>query len=683
MRIRSTTVVLSLVLASLTVPAAPAAASFVVTAPLYGTTWVVDYGDCHHIAPVSEDEGWGTVILTRTDDVIDVDVTAAPLTRNEVAHYAIEAWEHPSRCGGPPLATPDLTVGEDGVGTGGFTLTLPAGGPLPGEPVLGDGIGTEKLVVAVTLTSPDFGWGFILSTQPIPVNPGDDLVPDFTAAPERSGRDMGLDASASRVPVGVPVTYRWDFDNDGADDAEGLVPHWTDPEPGPHDVKLTIVAGDRSADTVKQVKVPYDTVVVLLNGIDPTGLAPDKDADEWVAAPGAFQQLLYSLGCAEPWTGAITRQCNDQERARLFWSPYSYLGPDGSGPPLPYGGRDTHKPLSLTSANLGRQLDEIWEEHPHANIVLIGHSEGGTVAARWAADNSRTDIPVVTLDSMLYGFWPEDRDTLLPAEDIINYCGGSDANNVLVGDTTLPEEFRTNFQRACTRLWSLAGFRSDVSYDWRATRAFGQDGNLAHGDPLTILSAVNRWDIVAPPWWNVSPRSAGNLIVTCREEGRKTGHSCIRTWSEETGVVFAAIGDVVTAAMDAAKDLEPTSPVRARRLWNHSPAQFAGFQTAISVPEDGEIVAVGEWGTGAGADAGTLHCTPADHIAPDRVVVASDQWQAKSYVVFWRAGPEADVKSSRVRVLPYDDTTTFEALVTDTVLNGFQNPCPPAPPPGE
>lgn len=581
-------------------------------------------------------------------------------------------------------AVGDINAGWNGITQGGWLILQEVkntdGDDLP-----------DHLDVCPYDAGPASNNGCPLPPEPTPQPTPGTVTADFTSDPKESGRAMRLDASASKVPSGATASYEWDFDADGDIDETSSVPvvDHVYSDTGRRDARLVVRAGGGSDEVTKPVDVPYDTVLVLLNGIEPTGIALKKSPYEIVGAATNYAQILNSLGCTTPYTSArITRQCNDGTKARLYWSPYSYLGPNGRLAPKPYGGGDTFKPLSVTSAYLGQQIAQIRLEHPDANIVLVGHSEGGTVASRWAADSHSDTTPVITLDSMPYGFWPEDKSSSWP-EDVANFCGPSRAGNALVGNEILSTGYQAYFQTVCSGTWAAfggagdAGYRSDVSYDWRGHRVFGQDGNLSHAVPLTLFNAVNRFDLIAPPWWDVSPLSDGNKIVTCVEQGvNKTGHSCIRELSLDTADVFSGVTGVLQAALDAAEDLRTPTLSEARSGWGatSNPAQFGGFTTTIKVPAGSTIVALGEWGRGDGADAGKLTCLTPQHTAPNEITVTSADWRARSYVVYWRGNRGNDMRS-RVRVLPYSDATEFTANISGSdglIYRGAQ--CAPPPP---
>ena len=81
---------------------------------------------------------------------------------------------------------------------------------------------------------------------------------------------------------------------------------------------------------------------------------------------------------------------------------YSYRYPD-----LTYGRCDTSQPIADSARRLDHQVRDLAERHPAARFLLVGHSLGGVVASRWAADAApdllAKTAAVVTLDSPLQG----------------------------------------------------------------------------------------------------------------------------------------------------------------------------------------------------------------------------------------------------------------------------------------
>ncbi|WP_322760503.1 PKD domain-containing protein [Frankia sp. Cr2] len=629
----------------------------------------------------SHNEPAGSVTVTRAESQITVGINV-----NDNLYpsqpFTVEAWEEAPGCyPDNDLVVPGvgLTTDAGGSGSTSFTLPLPYVQHFPnGSTVtMGDGIGTERLIVVLD-RSGSTGAGDSYASDPIPLPAIDqhDVTADFASQSESTGRATRFDASASSVPAGSTATYYWDF-GDGTPVVSASTPVITHTysytNTGARNVSLTVASslGIRNT-TTKQVKVPVDTVLVLLNGIAPLGVASKKGAYEQVGGD-TYRDLLAFLGCGNVPADSVTEQCNDGAGARLFWSPFSYLGPNGQAAPLPYGGADTHKPLATTAQYLDDQVRQIRAKHPDANLIFVGYSEGGTVAARWAAARDSYSTPVITLDSMLYGFWPENRSTST-AEDIADYCGTSRGDNRVA----TPGPTNVLFYTVCNS-WTLGGFRSDVSYDWRAERVFGTAGDFSRVGPLQLFNATNRNDVVAPPWWNVSPLADGHKVVSCLETDQlKHGHGCILQFPAAQAV-FSGITGVVAKSLGSAKELKAPSAAESVEGWGDSDhiQQFSGFTTGISVPNKASIVAVAEWGQGEGAAVSQLTCVVKPAVPVQTVDLQSTNWRSHSYVVFWRPSTLPVVMASRVRVLPFADTTRFQAQVSapDLGLLFTSNPC--------
>ncbi|MEU9886123.1 hypothetical protein [Sphaerisporangium sp. NPDC051011] len=660
-----------------------------VTAPLHRVGGV----DCAG-HPQQQEAGTVTVVLTEQSMEVTVNVTD---DLHPSQAFSVEGWEEAPGCySDNALKIDGVVLTTDGSGSGSTTFTLPLpwtrNMPGGGTVVLGDGAGTERLVLVLDRSGSTTGED-TYSAGPIDLGfPSTIVEARYTAEPHEFARKIHFDASGSVVPAGAEAEYRWIFAR-GEERRSGLGPvidYDYGDSTAPIEVTLTVSARGVSDTASGSAGVPADTVVIFLKGIGPYGLtggedsSPTKDsAWKQVAGQNSFGGVLTALGCADLSPGrTLTKQCNTTDRSRLFWSPFSYRGLNEQGMPNPYGGRDTWVPLSVSSGHLDTQIGKIHEERPEADIVLVGYSEGGTVATRWAADRTvghrspgrRT--PVITLDSMPYGFWPDDRNTP-QAEDKANYCGPTSEKNQVATPRLegLPWD---EFLLLCTAGWPHRGFRSDVSYDWRGQRSFGQDGAVPRATSLQLFSATNREDLVAPPWWNVSPYAARNTIVSCGSA--LFGHKCVLS---DAGV-HERILNVVTATMAAAEERRPPEINETAPAWGEStPAEkLAGFTTEISVPANGRVAAVGEWGRGDGAGARTLTCVDFTARAPGTVVVTSDDWRARSYVVFWYRKPASPAKPevlmrSQVRVLPYLDTKAFQAQVGKNLgrLNAVENPC--------
>ncbi len=112
-------------------------------------------------------------------------------------------------------------------------------------------------------------------------------VADFAYAPvlPTAGLPVAFDAAASVDFDGGIVRYAWDFDADGAPDAEGVAAGWTFPAAGAHDVVLTVT--DATGLT--------DTAVYTVDVAQPA------------AAPLAPLQAEFAYAPPAPRAGAVVR----------------------------------------------------------------------------------------------------------------------------------------------------------------------------------------------------------------------------------------------------------------------------------------------------------------------------------------------------------------------------------------
>ena len=92
----------------------------------------------------------------------------------------------------------------------------------------------------------------------------------------RTGMDIDFDGGAS-LPSGASLTYKWDFDSDGAYDDTGRTVTWSYPDAGSYEVKLTVSDGTDSNSQSRTVKV------IDADAVDPTADAgsdsPMSDCD--------------------------------------------------------------------------------------------------------------------------------------------------------------------------------------------------------------------------------------------------------------------------------------------------------------------------------------------------------------------------------------------------------------------
>lgn len=412
--------------------------------------------------------------------------------------------------------------------------------------------------------------------------------------------------------------------------------------------------------------VPAETVLVLLPGISQLAV-PIPWVEPAARAREVFGQLLTHLGCDRPvQANALLQACDPATRSRLSWSPYSFRGVDAQDRPRHFADADTHVSLDVLAPYLNGQVAAIRRAKPGARVIFLGYSEGGTVAARWVSTHHSTDTPVVALHAPLFGYWPENRGTPLSAEDHARYCGDSKP-------FALPAPPAAH--HAVCRAWIIptSGFRSAVSYDWRAERVFQPTGGYPGVESLPLLTAGNRDDLVAPVWWTVSPRAAGVRVVSC---GIATnyGHDCLNRRTTVTQPVFDAIRSVVDASLAASGPLDRAAAAQAFGA-SDTPSQFGGISTTIQVPAGARVRSVAEYGTGDGPAVGQLTCVLRPEGQPRSVQVTSQRWAPRALVVRWRQGGNQFDYVSQVRVVPYGTTTAFTANVSAGVRQTTSDIC--------
>ncbi len=110
----------------------------------------------------------------------------------------------------------------------------------------------------VVLRADDGHGGTAVSSFTIHV--ADTILPpnaEFTYTPSspKVGQTVVFDGSLSTDPNGLPLTYQWDFNNDGSTDATGVIAEHVFPEIGNYEVRLTVSNGHLEDSTVKSVSV--------------------------------------------------------------------------------------------------------------------------------------------------------------------------------------------------------------------------------------------------------------------------------------------------------------------------------------------------------------------------------------------------------------------------------------------
>ena len=443
----------------------------------------------------------------------------------------------------------------------------------------------------------------------------------------------------------------------------------------------TDAAGNRAAKSFTVVVTERATVVILIQGIDPAPNytdAPTKDPWTALAAPDVFGPVLSGLGCTKP-IPASRRTTLACEPRNLYWAAYSYAGIDSAGVAKPFRGADTHQPLATSAARLQDLVAAVRRERGQGtNVVVIGFSLGGTVAARWASAYSATDVPVITLTSPVYGMWPDARNTRA-AEDFDWYC-----NPLTGGELAKPFADDVLFQALCPS-WPVStvslgplgflvgGYRSPVSYDWRT----GVFTGPAKARDLLLLNVGNRRDVVAPVFWEVSPDAAAVRLAHCTGD---QGHGCVKALPE----VVAAVARVVAVAREAAETAQRPSRTHVVARFNEGvpdaltrPAQLNGYSVEVRAPAAWTITAIGErvvtYGATAADDSARTTClagATVSRVSASRVRIRWSDWRPHSLVVRFRLGSVPVDLQARARVVPADDAPGNTYVLSLTPLPG-------------
>jgi hypothetical protein len=147
---------------------------------------------------------------------------------------------------------------------------------------------------------------------------------------------------------------------------------------------LLLVAGPSSP---VRAQTPVHRYVMFLAGLCP-----------WTGSDSHCHGTIDAGARARATFGTLIAAMN---RAHLVYTPlwYSYDATRSS-----YTVTQTHESVSVATAALNAQLGTVRAHDSGASFLLIGHSLGGVVAARWAAGHTaRPPAAIITFDSPLRG----------------------------------------------------------------------------------------------------------------------------------------------------------------------------------------------------------------------------------------------------------------------------------------
>lgn len=190
--------------------------------------------------------------------------------------YSVEAFEAVAGCGSDDAADTGSRLFTDSNGNGFAVITLPLPHATLGGATLGDGVGSEELVVVldIFLSATVDGDRFATLAFPIPSAAPTNLVPEAEAGGPYTGDEgspVSFDGTGSFDPDGDLLTYSWDFDGDAVEDASGATPNHTYADNGLFSVTLTVSDGEPLSDQT--------TTTATIQNLPPqiTGLAGPSD----------------------------------------------------------------------------------------------------------------------------------------------------------------------------------------------------------------------------------------------------------------------------------------------------------------------------------------------------------------------------------------------------------------------
>ncbi len=208
---------------------------------------------------------------------------------------------------------------------------------------------------------------------------------------------------------------------------------------------------------------------------------------------------------------------------------YSYAGHDDGGEPDNYRGRDTQEDLEASAYLLADQLRRLHAARPDVMVDLVGHSQGGVVAAFFLAhiyDANAGDLPqinrAVTLNSPLQGIPAAQLGAFVAATSIGGYIEQISSFAETAGSDGLAIE--ALMQMAETSLFT---HKLTTAADF-------------NGVDLTTVAAAN--DLLVPAGAANHDAAVNNVIVDAPEDGGMLGaHSATLTDPDARSAVSLAL----------------------------------------------------------------------------------------------------------------------------------------------
>ncbi|MEU6414711.1 SGNH/GDSL hydrolase family protein [Microbispora sp. NPDC046933] len=374
-----------------------------------------------------QNQAAGTVTLERSATELKVTVQVDD-TQYPSHTFSVEAWEEAPGCypdNDLRVSGAGLTTDSSGSGTGTFTLPMPYTQRFPNGStvVLGDGAGTERLVVVLD-NSGSTGAGDSYSAGPIPlpgpvpspspsldpdpdtdgdgVHDGDDRCPDsypgypvdgngcarpleldwtvpdrFTGEPATTAGRVTPDAYPATVKVAFPgraacdpsltYTLRYgDVTRSGTGTCE-LPAEF--PSEGPKDVEVTAAAGGRTVSSGARTIEIDDRLIVLLGD----SVAAGEGNPPWIdrrchrsAAAGGFQAAL-EMEKSDPRSSVtfVDLACSGATIERGLLGEYKGIDPRGGESRVPL-----HAQVDVANALVG-------ERTPDAVLLSVGANDIG------------------------------------------------------------------------------------------------------------------------------------------------------------------------------------------------------------------------------------------------------------------------------------------------------------------
>jgi hypothetical protein len=250
---------------------------------------------------------FGVMKVSRAGNSLDVDVELTGARAN--SSFTIELWESDPGCYPDNNGNTGVVITTDGSGSGSASVSLTLPHPSLGSSTLGDGAGTEQLVMALDDTF-SAGGGDSYAAGPVSIDfSGENRPPQVNAGYDTSGNSAnGAYVEGSVFDDGKldPVITTWSKESGPGgvtfDDASSLATHVSFSKLGTYVLKLSAYDGEHTASDTVQVELRDSYRVELKSWIP-----QQQIVDPFVVVPTRFPNT------AIPYMGDQLKECFQAE----------------------------------------------------------------------------------------------------------------------------------------------------------------------------------------------------------------------------------------------------------------------------------------------------------------------------------------------------------------------------------